>query len=253
MLIIISPAKTLDFEGEVSCEQGTEPLYQREANQLVEALKEFQVEDLSKLMKVSYEIAALNVERFAKWRKNGTAEIARQALLAFRGEVYRGIDADSMNPATLEYAQSHLRILSGLYGVLRPLDRIQPYRLEMGTKLPTSQGKDLYGFWDDKITKQLNKDLQGAEVLLNLSSNEYFKSIHKRDLSKPVVTPIFKEKKAKTYKVIAVYAKKARGLMTRFILENRIENVEDIKSFEKAGYLFEPEMSTEGEWVFARG
>jgi cytoplasmic iron level regulating protein YaaA (DUF328/UPF0246 family) len=254
MLTILSPAKTLDFETEVRVAEETSPLFQKEANELVKLLREYKIDDLSKLMKVSYEIAALNVERFAHWHINGMNTQSKQALLAFKGEVYRGLQAESMSSDELKFAQRHLRILSGLYGVLRPLDRIQPYRLEMGTKLENGHGKNLYDFWGEKITEQLNKDLQKQkeQLLINLSSNEYYKAIDKKKIQGDVITPVFKEKKGNTYKVIAVYAKKARGLMTRFIIDNRIEQSADLKAFDEGGYVFDSDLSTAKEWVFVR-
>ena len=254
MLTILSPAKTLDFDTEVSISNESAPLFQREANELVKLLKEYKVDDLSKLMKVSYEIAELNRERFANWNFNGKNQQSKQALLAFKGEVYRGLDADSLLCDDLQYAQNHVRVLSGLYGVLRPLDRIQPYRLEMGTKLDNKHGKNLYEFWGDKLTKQLNEDLQNQreKVLVNLSSNEYFKSLNKKEFDGSIFTPVFKEKKGNDYKVIAVYAKKARGMMTRFMIDNRIESAEDLKAFDGSGYVYEDAMSTAKELVFIR-
>ncbi len=254
MITILSPAKTLDFDTEVSISDESAPLFQKEANELVKLLRDYEVDDLSKLMKVSYEIAQLNRERFANWNINGKNENSKQALLAFKGEVYRGLEAHSLNYDDLQYAQNHVRVLSGLYGVLRPLDRIQPYRLEMGTKLNNVHGNNLYEFWGNKITKQLNTDLQNQKekVLVNLSSNEYFKSLNKKEFEGSIITPVFKEKKGNAYKVIAVYAKKARGMMTRFILENRIESPEELKAFDEGGYVFDSAMSTKKEWIFIR-
>jgi cytoplasmic iron level regulating protein YaaA (DUF328/UPF0246 family) len=254
MLTILSPAKTLDFDTEVSISDESAPLFQKEANDLVKILRDFKEDDLSKLMKVSYEIAELNRERFANWNFNGKNKQSKQALLAFKGEVYRGLDADSLLYDDLQYAQNHVRVLSGLYGVLRPLDRIQPYRLEMGTKLDNAHGKNLYEFWGGKITSQLNKDLQEQKekTLVNLSSNEYFKSLNKKEFEGAIVTPVFKEKKGNDYKVIAVYAKKARGMMTRFMIDNRIDSANDLKAFDAGGYVYEDSMSSAKEWVFIR-
>ncbi|MCU7807516.1 MAG: peroxide stress protein YaaA, partial [Candidatus Thiodiazotropha sp. (ex Semelilucina semeliformis)] len=205
--------------------------------------------------KLSMKLSALNFDRYHDWRMPFTTKNAKQAALAMKGDVYTGLDAESLKVDDLKFAQQHLRILSGLYGVLRPLDLMQPYRLEMGTKLPNEQGKDLYAFWGETITQAINKALkaQGDDILVNLASNEYYKSIKPKLVKGRIITPQFKEKKNGTYRMIGVFAKKARGLMSRYIIENRLEDPEQIKGFKTDGYRFSKQQSKDDQWVFIRG
>lgn len=255
MLFIISPAKTLDYNSPISIQGQSDIPFLKESKQLVQVLKKYKADDIAKLMGVSTKIAHLNYDRFAQWKAPFLEGESRQALFAFKGEVYNGLDAYSLSQDKADYAQEHMRILSGLYGLLRPYDMILPYRLEMGTKLQTDKFKNLYEFWGDKITKNLQKAIEesGTSVLVNLASNEYFKSVNTKKIKSPIITPIFKEAKGDSYKVIAIFAKKARGLMSRYIIENKIENPEELKHFDKEGYFFNEELSTETELTFTRG
>lgn len=255
MLFIISPAKTLDYNSPISTQGRSDIPFLKESKQLVKVLKKYKADDIAKLMGVSSKIAYLNHDRFAQWKAPFTEEESRQALYAFKGEVYNGLDAYSLSQEESDYAQEHMRMLSGLYGLLRPYDMILPYRLEMGTKLQTDKFKNLYEFWGDKITKSLQKaiDESGTSVLVNLASNEYFKSVNTKKIKSPIITPIFKEAKGDSYKVISIFAKKARGLMSRFIIENQIQDPEELKHFDKEGYFFNEELSTNTELTFTRG
>jgi cytoplasmic iron level regulating protein YaaA (DUF328/UPF0246 family) len=254
MLAIISPAKKLDFKKELPFNKSTEIRFPEEAARLADRLKSFSPAGLIDLMNISFSLAQLNTERFHKWHWPYNGEDSRQAVYAFNGEAYNGLDAFSLSKEEVETAQKQLRILSGLYGLLRPLDLILPYRLEMGTKLETPKGKDLYAFWGDKITQKLNEDLNSEEhkVLVNLASQEYFKSVDPGKIDKPIVTPVFKEYKNDQYKVISIYAKKARGMMIRFIIRNKLSDPEDLKAFDIEGYHFNNDLSTENELVFTR-
>lgn len=254
MIAIISPAKTLDFKSPVQTKVFTQPDLLENSKILINELQKFNPKEISQLMKVNDSIAFLNFERFLSWRIPFTIDNAKQALLAFKGQVYVGLDAKSLTENDLIFAQDKLRVLSGLYGVLRPLDLIQPYRLEMGIKLKNPKGKNLYEFWNSKITKVINQELKNHKykTLINLASNEYFKAIKPQLLNAEIITPVFKESKGNGFKVITVYAKTARGLMSRFIIQNKIENPSDIKAFDTDGYLFNKDLSTEKEWVFTR-
>ena len=254
MVIILSPAKALDVSKQHQISDYTVPDYLSEAQLLVGELKKYDVKKITSLMKVSQDIAQLNVERYAQWQPPFLPENAKQALLAFNGEVFRGINADSYTGKDFHYAQDHLRILSGLYGVLRPLDLIQPYRLEMGTKLKNSKGKDLYAFWGEKIAEKINELLenQREKVLVNLASNEYYKAVKPKQIHGQIITPVFKESKGDALKTIMVYAKKARGLMASFIIKNRMEKAEEIKHFDQEGYFYNDRLSSANEWVFTR-
>jgi cytoplasmic iron level regulating protein YaaA (DUF328/UPF0246 family) len=253
MLTIISPAKTLKTDIPVM-EGSTFPDLLEYSERLVKELKNLDTEALAKLMKVSPKIASLNYHRFQQWHLPYHEQEGANALLAFRGEVFRGIDADSFSRQELLYSQKVLRILSGLYGVLRPLDIILPYRLEMGTKIAVGSYKNLYEFWKRPITENLNRYLKdiGSDFLINLASEEYFKSIDKKILKAKVITPVFKDEKNGAYKVITIYAKKARGLMTRFIIKNRITNPEELKFFDLEGYYYQEELSNAEQFVFVR-
>ena len=254
MLIIISPAKSLDFKSENKTEKYTIPPFLDKSEILINELQKYSPNDISKLMNVSFKLAELNYERNVKWNKNFALENAKQALFAFTGEVFRGIDVKTFSTKDLENSQNYLRILSGLYGLLRPLDLIQAYRLEMGTKLENPQGNNLYKFWGNTITEELNKTLAELKkkTLINLASNEYYKSVKPKLINAKIITPIFKEEKNGKYRIIAVYAKKARGLMTRFIIQNKLKNPEDLKAFDLAGYGFNQELSNEKEFIFIR-
>ncbi|PIE40701.1 MAG: peroxide stress protein YaaA [Gammaproteobacteria bacterium] len=255
MLMVISPAKTLDFETPSKTQTNTQPDFLEEAGQLVEVLREYSPQQMAKLMKLSDKLAGLNVARYQDWQQPFDTSNAKQALLAFKGDVYTGIDAESFSRPEFTYVQKHLRILSGLYGLLRPLDLIQPYRLEMGTGLKNPQGKDLYQFWGNKITAELNAQLKkqkGEAILVNLASNEYFKSVKPKDLNARIVTPVFKDEKNGQYKIISFYAKKARGLMVAYAAMNKITDVDDLKQFDLEGYQFNNAMSEGNQWVFTR-
>ena len=255
MLLVISPSKTLDFEQKAVTSHFSNNDFLPQAEKLVKVLKKYNSQDLMKLMGISDKLARLNQERFASWSHPFDTENAKQALLAFKGDVYTGLNAESLNEKELLYAQDHLRILSGLYGVLRPLDLIQPYRLEMGTKLNTPSLKDLYSFWGDKLTDTVNEALssQGDSILINLASNEYFKSLNKKKLKATIITPIFKDFSNSEYKMISFFAKKARGLMSRFILKNELKQPDELKHFISEGYFFSEAESSANQFVFLRG
>ena len=254
MLTIISPAKKLDYRSSVTATAHTQPALLKHSQELLEGLKKLSPQDVCRLMGLSDKLGALNYERFQEWSAPFNEGNARQAVLAFKGDVYQGLGADSMSEAELQWAQDHLRILSGLYGILRPLDLMQAYRLEMGTKFSTQRGSDLYAFWGGIITAELNDLLKGSDaVLLNLASNEYFKAIKQKNIHARIVTPIFMDYKTDKYKIISFFAKKARGLMSAFIINNKITCVDDIKAFNSSGYAFTEAMSEGDKWVFTRG
>lgn len=254
MLIVVSPAKTLDYETPPKTKTFTVPDYLDDSQQLINRLRRFSVLDIADLMKVSKKIAELNFDRYESWNKKFTEKNAKQAALAFKGDVYTGLDAESFNAADFKFAQKHFRMLSGLYGLLRPLDLMQPYRLEMGTKLETDRGKNLYEFWGSTITEGLNKQLKKtrSEYLINLASNEYFKSVKPKELDAEIITPEFKEYKNGDYKMIGIYAKKARGMLSRYIIKNKLTDPEDIKSFNEEGYKYNKKLSKGNKWVFTR-
>lgn len=254
LLAVISPAKTLDFDTESPVDQATDYRFPEEAQALIDILKEKSEQDIQSLMKLSEKLAALNVNRYKQWQPVMTAGNSKQAMFAFKGDVYTGLSAGTLTEPQINKAQQHLRILSGLYGLLRPLDSIQPYRLEMGTRLINPKGKNLYEFWGDKITRQLNKDLSssGAEALVNLASEEYFKSVNTAQLDCPVITPVFKDEKNGKYKIISFFAKKARGMMVRYLLDNDLQSLQQLKKFDYAGYQYSETESSEHEWVFKR-
>jgi uncharacterized protein len=255
MLIVISPAKSLDFKTESITQEYTIPEFLNESEKLVSKLQKMSAKKLSNLMNISADLGNLNYKRFQTWHIPFTPENAKQSVLAFNGDVYTGLDAPTLSEERLKLAQQKLRILSGLYGVLKPLDLIQPYRLEMGTKFGVGRAKDLYSFWGDKITKKIQKsiDESGSKILVNLASNEYYKSINAKKLDAEIVTPAFKDMKNGEYKMISFFAKKARGLMTRFILEHNIEDAGDLQAFDAEGYVFNPRLSKPGKPVFTRG
>ncbi len=248
MIVLISPAKTIDLTLNFNTQVFTEPVFVEETSRLVRRLKKLSVKKLGEIMKINAKLSKLNADRYKGWDLPETIE--KQAVAIFKGEVYNGLKAWELSEDTLLYAQDHLRILSGLYGILRPLDRIKPYRLEMGTQLSS---KSLYAFWGKKISLELKTAFSNENtVLINLASNEYFKSIQPTVLKQRIVSPVFKDLKNGEYKVITVYSKKARGLMTRFILENKIEDPEELISFNSDGYYFNESMSTPDMPVFTR-
>jgi cytoplasmic iron level regulating protein YaaA (DUF328/UPF0246 family) len=254
MLLVISPAKTLDFETLSHTQLFSQGDYLSQAQNLIDVLAPMPPQDIAQLMKLSDKLAALNTARYGSWHTPFTMDNAKQAILAFKGDVYTGLEAHTLTDAQLEFSQSHMRILSGLYGLLRPLDLMQAYRLEMGTKLDNPKGKDLYTYWGSTLTDGLN-DLLGQEtnpVLVNLASNEYFKAIKTKQLAGRIVTPVFKDRKNGIYKIISFFAKKARGMMARYIIENELTEVEDLKAFNTSGYYYSEEQSTENQWVFLR-
>lgn len=254
MITVISPAKALDFSTKSEIKLKSNIAFEKEAEFLVREMQKLLPPELEQLMKISRNLSELNHERFLTWKLPFNLKNAKQALLAFNGEVYNGIQAKTLDEKGLKFAQNHLRILSGLYGVLRPLDLIQAYRLEMGTKKEFGGSKNLYEFWKEKITANLNKEFEKIDepVLVNLASNEYFKSIDKKKLKATIITPQFKQSKDGTYKMVAIFAKKARGLMSRFIIDNEITDVEELKAFNIDGYFFNNELSSGNNWVFTR-
>ena len=254
MLIVVSPAKTLDYDSPLATESFTQPELTDHSAELIEVCRELTPAQIASLMKVSDKIAGLNAARFAEWQPEFTTDNARQAILAFKGDVYTGLAAETMNDEQFAYAQQHLRMLSGLYGLLRPLDLMQPYRLEMGTKLENPRGTNLYQFWGSIITDKVNQALaeQGDDILINLASNEYFKAVKPKQVAGKIITPVFKDCKNGTYKVISFYAKKARGMMARYIIDNQVDSVEKLQQFDTAGYYFVPAESTATELVFKR-
>ena len=254
MIVVISPAKTLDFEEKNSNLPMSEPRFLEKSQEIIDEIKNYDSYSLEKLMKISTKLATLNRDRYQVWTPS--LDTAKQCILAFKGDVYRGLDEGSLTDSELFYANEHLRILSGLYGVLRPFDGINEYRLEMGTKLKVNDLKDLYEFWDRTLEESLIEELKNHKnkTIVNLASNEYFKSVEGLMKSDKVnvITPIFKELRGDEYKIISFNAKKARGIMTRYIIQNEIEDIEDIKKLDVDGYLFNEEMSTDKELVFIR-
>lgn len=254
MIIVISPAKTLNAQSPVQLEQYSQPVFMEEAQKIVTVLKKKKPEQLAQLMDISPKLAELNAHRYQLWQPPFTLDNSWQALLMFNGDVYQEMKAATFSPSQFEYAQQKLRILSGVYGLLKPLDLIQPYRLEMGIPISIGSKKDLYEFWKTKITSQLKKDLEhdGGQTLVNLASNEYFSAIDTKKLKARIITPSFKETRNGQYQMISIFAKKARGLMSRFIIENQITDPEEIKAFDLGGYYFNNGLSKENEWVFTR-
>jgi cytoplasmic iron level regulating protein YaaA (DUF328/UPF0246 family) len=254
MLIVLSPAKTLDFESPIKVNKTTEPDFIPRSAELISTLRTMPPAQIGSLMSISDSLAQLNVARYASWSKKFTPDNSRPAMLAFDGDVYEGLDARSLNARQLDWAQKHLRILSGLYGLLRPLDLMQPYRLEMGTRLATKRGKDLYAFWGDQITEALNESLTvaKAQALVNLASEEYFKSVKPAKLDRPVITPVFEEWKGGSYKIVSFFAKRARGLMARYAIEHKLTKPEQLKDFDSEGYGFDAKASNEARWIFRR-
>ena len=252
MKIIISPAKSLDFESNVATNLHTQPQFLTQSEQLNKKLKSLSKNKLSDLMSISDDLAQLNYERNQAWETPFTTKNAKQAIYAFTGEVFRGIAAQTIAENKLPVLQERLRIISGLYGLLKPLDLIQPYRLEMGTKLKVGKAENLYKFWNTNIAEALNEELKEGEFLVNLASTEYFKAIDKKTLKAPIITPVFKDFKNGTYKTIMTYAKKARGLMVRYIIDHNINTIEGLKAFTEDGYGFSETLSSTNELVFTR-
>ncbi len=254
MLMLISPAKTLDFTTPPITEQYDIPRFLEQSQELIDLARELSPADISALMKISDKLGVLNFERFHEWQTPFTLDNAKQAILAFKGDVYTGLDAQSMKTDDLNWVNQHLAILSGLYGLLRPLDLMQAYRLEMGTKFANSKGKNLYEFWGEQLTDSINEQLAKAKypVLVNLASNEYYKAIQPKSIAANIITPVFKDEKNGNYKIISFYAKKARGLMARWIIDNRIEDYKDLIKFDVDGYFYDDEESTAKQFVFKR-
>ncbi|SHM14412.1 peroxide stress protein YaaA [Vreelandella subglaciescola] len=254
MLSVISPAKTLDFDTPATTAEFTRPDFLDSSQALIDILRDYSPQQISELMGVSDKLAGLNAARFGQWQTPFTPDNAKPAAQAFQGDVYTGLEAERFSDADNRFAQSHLRILSGLYGLLRPLDLIQPYRLEMGTRLANPAGKDLYAFWKPTLTQALNDAIaaSGSKVLVNLASNEYFKAVDTKALDARIVTPVFKDEKNGSYKIISFYAKKARGLMSAWMIRERLDDVEGLKAFNVAGYGFDAEASQGDTLVFTR-
>ncbi|MDY0916741.1 peroxide stress protein YaaA [Pseudomonas viridiflava] len=254
MLMVISPAKTLDFETPPTTERFTQPQYLDHSQELISQLRELAPAQIAELMHLSDKLAGLNAARFGSWTPAFTPENAKQALLAFKGDVYTGLQAETLSEDQLDYAQKHLRMLSGLYGLLRPLDLMQPYRLEMGTRLANARGKDLYAFWGTRISEWLNEALadQGDDLLLNLASTEYFSAVKRSALNARIIDIEFKDLKNGQYKIISFYAKKARGMMSRFVIEERIDSPEALRAFDVQGYRYNAELSSPSKLVFLR-
>ena len=259
MLILISPAKTLDFETPASVEYFSQPDFLADTEILVEQLRQLSALEISSLMKISDKLGELNASRYQTWQLSYDNTDAKQALLAFQGDVYQGMAVDNFNQQDFDFAQEHLRILSGLYGLLKPLDLIQPYHLEMGTKLADSKLKNLsantlYEFWHDKLTLAINQQLEQLDnkTIVNLASNEYFKAVKPKLLRGDIITPVFKDWKQGKYKIISFYAKKARGMMAAYIIRNKLQNIQDLKNFSEAGYGYNDELSDRHNLVFTR-
>jgi len=254
MLMVISPAKTLDYDTAPVTKRHTLPRYLDHSRELIEVLREKSPQDIAVLMSLSDKLASLNVARYGSWSDTFTAENSKQALLAFKGDVYTGLNAEDFSEEDFDFAQQHLRMLSGLYGILRPLDLMQPYRLEMGTKLANPRGKDLYSFWGEHITEWLNQDLaeQGDGVLLNLASQEYFGAVKPKALDGRLIETVFRDQKNGQYKIISFYAKKARGLMARYVIKERLQDPEGLKDFNLDGYRYDQASSSPDKLVFLR-
>jgi cytoplasmic iron level regulating protein YaaA (DUF328/UPF0246 family) len=254
MLIVLSPAKSLDFETPIKCNNASQPILMDDAVILIKILKKLSVEKIRALMTISVDLATLNADRFDQWSNCPVEGRSRQAVLAFNGDVYDGLSAKTLSPSQLNYLQKHLRILSGLYGLLLPLDRIQAYRLEMGSSLINPRGKNLYAFWGDKLTEILNESMQHqkSKFLVNLASEEYFKAIRQDRLDATIITPVFQDYKNGQYKIISFFAKRARGLMARYCSINKIDHPEKLKLFDLDHYAFCQEESDQNRWVFRR-
>ena len=255
MLILLSPSKTIDTTTKKSYSNFTIPQFINEGSNIVSIIKKLNITELSTLMNISTKLSQLNFDRFQYWNSGHNLTNSKQALLSFKGEVFTGLDADSFSDDDLQYSQNHWIILSGMYGMLHPLDLIQPYRLEISTKLSVKASKNLYSFWQDKITTEMKQILttHNNPTIINLASNEYFKVIDKTKLNSNIVTPVFKEFKNGEYKIVTIYAKKARGLMARYILKNMIDNIDDLKFFDEEGYYYNDLLSDTTQLIFTRG
>jgi cytoplasmic iron level regulating protein YaaA (DUF328/UPF0246 family) len=254
MLLVLSPAKSLDFESPVPTSKFTQPAFLDDSAQLIKTLRQKSPQDLSELMHISAKLGELNFERNLNWQTPFDTTNARQAIYAFTGDVYLGLDVHALNQKDMAYAQNHIRILSGLYGLLRPLDLMQPYRLEMGTSLNHGSNKNLYQFWGDRLSEGLNEAMTGhkTRVLLNLASNEYFRSVDKKVLNAEIISPVFKDYKNGQYKIISFFAKKARGMMAAHVIRNRVESPAALHGFDMAGYQYSAKDSTAVAPVFLR-
>ncbi len=259
MLAVISPSKTLDFESPAATKKTSVPVYLKDSQRLIETLRNQSPADIARLMNISTKLADLNYERYARWQTPFEPRNAKQAILAFKGDVYVGLDAQRYDQRDLNWAQKHVRILSGLHGILRPLDLIQPYRLEMGVALPNARGDNLYEFWGNKITRALQDaldeqagSLETRPILVNLASNEYFKAVDAQALNARIITPTFKDLKNGRYKFLSFFAKKARGLMTSYLVKNRVKTLKALKAFDWQGYYFSEDLSDGDDWVFLR-
>ena len=252
MKILLSPAKSLNFKSDLPTEIYSEPCFLKEANFLNSILKSKKPAEISELMHISASLGELNYERFQEWSSSPNKEKARQAIYAFSGDVYKGLDSYNIENNKIDFMQNSIRILSGHYGLLRPLDLIQPHRLEMGTKMSFKDYKNLYDYWKKQVSLELNNELSKDEVVLNLASNEYFKVIDTKVIDSPIYSANFKQYRDGDFKTIAIYSKSARGLMTRFIIDNQINSIEDIKSFNYDGYIFHEDLSSDKDFVFTR-
>jgi len=253
MVIVISPAKSLDFDSKATTKQYTQPAFLKEAIKINARLKKLKPSDLIRIQEISVKLAHLNAERNLKWEPPFSPENAKQAVLAFNGDVYDGMNASAFSERELATAQEKIRILSGLYGLLRPLDLIQPYRLEMGTKISIGSYPDLYHFWRGKITKAIQQELKDSgPVLINLASQEYYKAIDESKVKAEIITPVFQDQKDGQYRIISFFAKKARGLMCRFMVTNKITDHHDLKAFDLEGYHFNDHLTKGNNWVFTR-
>ena len=252
MIIVLSPAKSLDFEIPAEHLPASQPDFVDQSTALIAQLRKLGSGEIAGLMSISEKLADLNYQRYQSWEPRFTVDNSKQALLAFTGDVYQGLDATSFTEEDLQFSQQHLRILSGLYGLLKPLDLIQPYRLEMGTRFENSEGRNLYEFWGNQLTDELNRLLKTEKVLVNLASNEYFKAVKASQVVGEIITPQFKDLKNGKYKIISFFAKRARGAMARFVIENRLQHPEQLKQFDWQGYRFDAEQSQGNDWVFSR-
>lgn len=254
MLMVISPAKSLDYATPPHLSTYTQPAYLGQSQLLIDQLRTLSPADIAQLMDLSDPLALLNFQRYADWSLPFSPDNAKQAVLAFNGDVYEGLDAATLDAAALDYAQGHLRILSGLYGILRPLDLMQPYRLEMGTRLANARGKDLYAFWGEQLRQAIEAELAETPrpVLVNLASEEYFKALQPKKLAVPVIQPVFEEWKGGKYKIVSFFAKRARGLMSRYAIVKRLNEPEGLQGFDVEGYVWAPEASDDRQWVFRR-
>ena len=254
MLFVLSPAKALDYETPAVTQRHTDPMFVKQSKALIEVLRGYSPQGIAELMDLSDSLSGLNVARYQAWSPKSTVKNAKQAVLAFNGDVYDGLNAKTLSEADLDWLHEHLGILSGLYGVLRPLDLMQPYRLEMGTKLPTAKGKNLYQFWGSTIAEHLDERAQalGEPLIVNLASEEYFKSVDRKALKAPVLTCVFEERKGDQHKVVSFMAKRARGLMMRYAAEHRVSRPEQLQGFDTDGYRFAPAASGADRWVFRR-